>query len=527
MAIRAGGRDFPGRLSFALDGVGFAGAAASVALVLLTRVPFRTRYLLNWDADQFALGMAHFDVVHHQPHPPGYPAYVLLGRLLLPLFGDANSALVALSIAGECAGVALAFLLARSLFGTFAGAVTAAAMVSSPLFWYYGEAANTYALEPALTLVVAWFAWRAWNGDRGAAVPAALALAAGGALRPSMAVLLAPLVLVALLRLGDVGRFAIAAAVGALATAAWAVPLVIATGGLGAYWHASTALGSDVTSSTAIWSAGPAGLLTTSDAVLRGTVWELGAFGVVALYGLLVAPRLGVPTGLPAGYAAFAWTWTLPGLLTFLFVHIGQVVYVQVFLPAVLLALGPALTAMARALGRPQWRLPIAAACAAAGVLIFMLPPRTSLLGQLQQHDRWVDELVATVAAEDPEHTVLVADAYAVGSYRTAQVYLPEYRRVAVARDRTGELGEVFGDVYMPERLDGGAGPLVLPPGTDTVVFVDRSVVDAYVADPERLRTVRLPDGSRIYVWHGDRPELRGGWIWLGPGYQDRRGLAP
>jgi hypothetical protein len=531
LATRLGGREIPGRFSFwervrvLAQGERLAAPATLAAAVLVTRLPFRTHYLLNWDAAQFALGMARFDVVHHQPHPPGYIGYVALGRLLQPLFGDANAALVALSIAGECTGVIAAFLFARSLFGPGAAWVTGLAMLASPLFWYYGEAANTYAIEPLTVIAIAWFAWRCWNREAGAAMPLGLAMAAAGALRPSTPVLMAPLVLLALWRLGSARSSLAAAATAVGGTLLWVVPLLVLAGGPLPYLQASLALGGDVTSSTAFWRAGLGGLLTTSGAVLRGAVWELGGFTVLALFGLLVAPRLvRKPDRLPAGWAPFAWAWALPGLMTFLFVHIGQVVYVQLFTPALFLSLGPAVFATARALGRPSLAKPITALGAAAGVVIFLLPAQWSLAGQLRQHDALVAEMAATVGSYDPDHTVLFADGYAIGSYRTAQVYLPDYHRVAIAGDRHGRVGEIFGDVYLPENFD-AAGPLALPPGTDTVIFLDRSLVDAHVADPERLVSLRMSDGSRIYVWKGAAPRLWRNQLWLGAPYNERRGL--
>jgi len=527
LATSLGGREIPGRLSFS-ERAGVRQAAALGALagaVLGTRIPFRTHYLLNWDAAQFALGISHFDVVHHQPHPPGYIGYVGLGRLLLPLFGDPNGALVALSIAGECGGVIAAFLFARRLFGNGAAWVTAAAMVASPLFWYYGEAANTYAIEPLTVIAIAWCAWRCWNRELPAALPLGLAVAAAGALRPSTAVLMAPLVLLALWRLGSARAALTAIAAAAAGTLLWLLPLVVLSGGPLAYLRVSLVLGGDVTSSTAIWRAGPAGLLTTSEGVLRGVVWELGGFTVLALFGLLAAPRLVKDRDrLAAGWTLFAWVWALPGLLTFLLVHIGQVVYVQLFMPALFLSLGPAVFASARALGRPALAGPLTALGAAASAAIFLLPPHWSLAGQLRQHDVLVEEMVATVGGYDPDHTVLVADAYAIGSYRTAQVYLPDYHRVGVAADHQGRLGEIFGDVYQPENFD-DASPLVLPSATDTLIFLDRSLVDAEVADPERLTTLRMSDGSPIYVWKGPAPRIWRNQLWLGPPYAERRGL--
>src|SRR5262245_1786064 len=35
------------------------------------------------DSITFALGLRHFDVANHQPHPPGYPVYIAFGRASL------------------------------------------------------------------------------------------------------------------------------------------------------------------------------------------------------------------------------------------------------------------------------------------------------------------------------------------------------------------------------------------------------------------------------------------------------------
>lgn len=497
-------------------------------LVLVTRLPLQTRYLLNWDAAQFALGLTHFDVVHHQPHPPGYPGFELLGRLLLPLAGDANQALTWLSVAGEVGGVILAYWFARSLFGPAAGWVAALALAASPLFWYYGEAADTYGLEPALALAIAWPAWAAWNGRRGAALPAAALLALAGSIRPSTAFLLAPLVAVSILRLRRPWLAAACLGLAGALTAAWVVPMLIAAGGVGAYLGATLELGGSVTGSTAIWKAGLDGLRTTSSAVLLGTVWELGGFALIALFGLAVAPRLEARARrlLPASWALFCLLWAAPALLTFLFIHIGQVAYVQVFGVAVILSLGPALEGTCLALGRPHLRGALLATALAASVAIFLLPPKLSLAGQLREHDRHVALLNAAITAYEPASTVLVVDAYASGSYREAQVYLPAYHRVAVARDEHGRVGEIFGDVYEPGRISRAVQPL-FPPASSTYLFLDEPDVWGLLGDPDRLSVRRLADGSRIFVWQGPAPQVHGRLIWLGTPYELQRGALP
>jgi hypothetical protein len=50
---------------------------------LLAHLPFLAPSLEDIDSINFALGLHHFDPALHQPHPPGYPVYIALGRLSL------------------------------------------------------------------------------------------------------------------------------------------------------------------------------------------------------------------------------------------------------------------------------------------------------------------------------------------------------------------------------------------------------------------------------------------------------------
>lgn len=54
---------------------------ALVAIFVLGHLPFLASTLEDIDSVNFALGLHDFDVAKHQPHPPGYPVYILLGRV--------------------------------------------------------------------------------------------------------------------------------------------------------------------------------------------------------------------------------------------------------------------------------------------------------------------------------------------------------------------------------------------------------------------------------------------------------------
>src|SRR5215510_15725045 len=100
-------------------------ALTLAGLTLATRWPYRAHLLPTWDAVQFALALERYDVVRHQPHPPGYILYVALGRLADLVLGDAAGALGSLAILASAVAVFLLYGLAWRLYGRGAAVVAA------------------------------------------------------------------------------------------------------------------------------------------------------------------------------------------------------------------------------------------------------------------------------------------------------------------------------------------------------------------------------------------------------------------
>ena len=55
--------------------------AAIALLFLVTHLRALPRTLEDIDSINFALGLRHFDPALHQPHPPGYPVFIALGKI--------------------------------------------------------------------------------------------------------------------------------------------------------------------------------------------------------------------------------------------------------------------------------------------------------------------------------------------------------------------------------------------------------------------------------------------------------------
>ena len=170
------------------------GIGLGLALVtLLSRWPYRARMLYNWDAVQFALALREFDIAKHQPHPPGYLLYVLLGRLLNTWFGDPTFAYVGLAMLFSAGTTLVVYWLGTRLYDRVVASAAAALLAVSPLFWFYGSVGLTYAGEAFGASLVAVYAYGALKGSSRALYLGALTLGLMGGMRQSVLVLLFPL----------------------------------------------------------------------------------------------------------------------------------------------------------------------------------------------------------------------------------------------------------------------------------------------------------------------------------------------
>ncbi len=235
------------------------GAVAIViaALYLAAHIPFLAPSLEDIDSINFALGLRHFDPALHQPHPPGYPVYMLLGHISLPIVERVTSttgapaeakALAIWSAIGGAGGIIGAWLLFVALaqrarpnsleVGSWQLGVAWAPLLlaASPVFWMTGL--RPMSDMPGLALTIGAQALMLGSA------PVAGALLAGIAtgIRVQSAVLTLPVLALVMFEkrppspAASAGLRAIKLLGGfVVGCLAWGVPLVIASGGVNAY----------------------------------------------------------------------------------------------------------------------------------------------------------------------------------------------------------------------------------------------------------------------------------------------------
>ena len=505
-------------------------------LTVLLRLPYRLGVPYNWDAVQFALALKEFDVTKHQPHPPGYLLYVLLGRLLNGWVQDSAQTYVILAVLMSGMTTLVVYLLARALYDRPTALTAAALLTVSPLFWFYGVVGLSYAAEALMASAVAYFTYQALLGRERYIYLSAIYLGLAGGVRQSVIMLLFPLWLGSL-AWGTRSARKIIVALGllGLAVLTWFLPMIWLTGGLDRYLSASAELFSSTVAKTSVFNEGS---------------WEV-AF--VQLRYLLESTLVGLGflflglLGLPLYWRRHGWSrpewflliWMLPAIVFYSLVHFGRAGYVLTYLPALMILLSRVLVvsveAVTQTVETPRIRWAVMGAVVGTLVLTngaffvsakptpreFKRERSDSRVGEwmdraradyqdmfesrtaaaLREHEAVIRTYVETIRElYDPRETALVTEVGNPRSYtwlRHAMFYLSEY---PIYQLRVGTPPLHY---YAPQ-----SAVTMIPTESSTITLAPRTRQLVWFVDswnplaerPRGLQEISLPYGRSLYV---------------------------
>jgi hypothetical protein len=157
-------------------------------LVGLTRFIPLSRSPWDWDEILFCMALGKYDVAVHQPHPAGFPLFILLGKFAR-LFADSDfHALQAVNVAASLFVFPVMFAVARAFRLDFFSSVAAALLFSFMTnVWFYGGTAFSDSLGMVLFLG-AIAAYLSAGLETRRYVLASVVMAAGVLVRPQNAV---------------------------------------------------------------------------------------------------------------------------------------------------------------------------------------------------------------------------------------------------------------------------------------------------------------------------------------------------
>jgi hypothetical protein len=213
-------------------------ALAGFVAVAVVRALTLPRSLWEWDEILFARAIERFDPLGHQPHPPGYPLLVGLGKLFNLVFHDPFASLVALSFVASLVGYWALVAAFRRIAGGPDGDAERVA-VGGALLFQLSPAMLVQGPLPmsdppalmflALALAAGAILWE--KGSSGAALGLGAAASAAIGCRPQLALAVLPMLAVALAAAPGWRRRGETLAAFTLVSLLWFVPLLVAVKG--------------------------------------------------------------------------------------------------------------------------------------------------------------------------------------------------------------------------------------------------------------------------------------------------------
>jgi hypothetical protein len=301
---------------------------------LALRIPhFAARFSFDWDSSQYARGLAEFNVVKHQPHPPGYPLWVLSARALTPLTGGPMQAQTLIAFLMTLLGLAVFYALARQMFDSEVALTCTVLLAYSPAVALNSSISSSSIVDLVSSSVAGYLAFLDSRRRQWRIVACFIALGVLAGFRQSGLGMLAPLVAsAALIHLRHAWRAVSAGVIlGLFALLAWYIPLARSVGG----WHVLSELTSKqfhiTAQGTSVFFGGSAlrhlGMIATAGIyfVMNFGAWLL-AFGVTFRWRAKTVP----------GWWRYA-LWMAPTLVMVFAIHVARVGQCLLIFPPLLL----------------------------------------------------------------------------------------------------------------------------------------------------------------------------------------------
>lgn len=217
-------------------------------VALLLRLAMDFDGVLDTDVMNFGLAAYRFDVLEHQPHPPGYPGYVVFLKMIhgvMPGLAPVDVAKWGTRITGLLL-VPASYWTTRQLLperiAVREGSWAALIAVFHPILWFYGGDGQSHGAEALLTVIL--IGLTVHVSRRKGLWPRLLlvfAFALAGSVRPTISFLSSPLLVWVFWGRGF-KDWCLAAMVGVSTVLAWYAALIHFAGGLELYRRVTDAL---------------------------------------------------------------------------------------------------------------------------------------------------------------------------------------------------------------------------------------------------------------------------------------------
>lgn len=493
-------------------------------VTFLTRLPFLSPGIESFDAINYILALSNFDIRLHQPQPPGYPLYILTGRFFNLFVQEEHTALLLVSAVFSSLAVVVVYLLARDMFGHFAGQLSALILGTSSFFWFTSEIAAPYAMDLFFSAFTAWRCYRALKTDGNTpAWIAALALGLAGAFRVQTMVFMFPLFLYSIRKRPwyiFIGSSAFAVGV----FAAFFIPAVMASGGFHRFWYLITGIVPVVSSADTFVNSNPLRYIYNIFVILEYTFTVVGElawpFIGVGCWVLLHQPRRARTENL-----LFIGCWLLPIWLVYFLIWAGNKGTALVSITPFFIFAGAGIGWLIQKKGWKAPGLAMLAVLVIWQIVSFAILPEYALGKNYRKFDNWntIQNKVNSYQAKlnlisryPAEESVV----YAV-EFRHVQYKLPQYHTFSIPVFDPDKPQRVLSVISIEQgKLDYWSdvdASRLIPPGTRYLIFFDLPLEEIKTSALEiktieqgeaSIHVVEVPTGKMLY-WNTSDLSIR------------------
>ena len=307
--------------------------------IILTRFPFTSKFLYDWDSVNYALGFGKYIIQMDQPHAPGYIFFIGLGKLVNIFFNDPNTTMIFISIIFSIFTVILLYLLAKQMFSRKVAIVSSLLLIFSQTFWFYGEIASIYICEAFFATLIAYLSYQVFKGNEKYFYLSSLALGLAGGFRTDLIVFMFPLWAFCLFYdKFNYKRVIKAFSVLILSNLMWFIPTIILAGGYHEYslLNNMQLISSFKTSSVFFGAPLTAHLIMNAELIF----WTIIGIGLVQILVMLLYLSINIKSITKyfknSKFIFFA-LWIIPSFLFYLIIYIAKAGYTLVYIPAITL----------------------------------------------------------------------------------------------------------------------------------------------------------------------------------------------
>lgn len=496
-----------------------AGFLLLLGALVVTRLPLMPKYLITFDAINFALAVGRFDPSLHQPQPPGYPAFVLLLRAIAWFVPGIETVFSVTALLSGWLALILVQWLGALMINEKAGWIAALLLLFNPSFWL---AALTnpirlwLAIGAAMTVIAVKFMERPALSVK-AFYAAAIILGTISGFRPVLPALLLPVVAFAAWRHRiRLFHWVFAGAVGAAVAAGWFAFTAASVGGIERYVQVLLDYNQQQAEPTSLFFGAMPGAAVYM--ALQAVTWT--GLGVLSWIWAVPFARRTAPL-LARHDKWLLLVWFCPAFVFYATVHVGDPDHTLSIIPVTCL-LGTAVLLRAVSGKAPRVRFGVIAAAIALNAFLFYKPISKITKPATYTPVAWLDGHIRTLidglrAAGTPGSVTAVFYEPTTG-WRNLSYYFPNVPVLVIRGDADREQPAAW---YIHARRVQAAkvedGAIVLPPAR-RAVFIDmaerpKSASSALpVSCAGRLCSVQ-PQKSGEVRFHGFRLRItaRGG----------------